>query len=85
MATIREYAKVFGWLYYHPYDSRRSTPGFPDCTFVREGRLIFAELKLDVKTVTENQHEWLSELGNTAAEVYLWTPDDLDNIEEILR
>ena len=35
----------FEWLSYHTHDSRRSAAGFPDRTFVKGPRLVFAELK----------------------------------------
>lgn len=40
-------ARVLGWMPYHPFDSRRSVPGYPDLTMIHpdSGRLIFAELK----------------------------------------
>tara|TARA_Y100000401_G_scaffold106969_1_gene100923 strand:- start:3487 stop:3801 length:315 start_codon:yes stop_codon:yes gene_type:complete len=94
MLSVKKYAELVGWLYYHPYDSRKSNAGFPDCVFVRDGRIVFAELKLATKGYrskpSEYQAIWLEELNrvadNTAfVEVYLWNPDDWDTIESVLK
>jgi Holliday junction resolvase len=61
-SQVVELLKAAGWRCYHPFDSRRSTPGFPDITAVRGDRLLFLELKsLDGK-VTNEQVEWLTAL-----------------------
>lgn len=84
---IRSFAKtVGGWLEYHTYDSRRSTPGFPDLVLVRDERLIFAELKVGRGKLSQFQKMWLSELHKVPkVEVYLWHPTDWENICDILR
>ena len=59
--------------------------GFPDCVLVKDGRLIFAELKLAKGKLTEQQGEWLSMLAEVPnVEVYLWKPSEFDKIVEIL-
>ena len=77
-------ARILGWLVYHPYDSRRSEPGFPDLTMVRAGRLIFAELKSETGKVTLAQKDWARELELSDAEYYLWRPADWNMLERIL-
>jgi hypothetical protein len=75
-------ARQLGWHVYHPYDSRRSTPGYPDLTLTRGGRLIFAELKSAKGRVRADQRRWLAELAAVAAqadgavETFLWRPAD---------
>ena len=84
-ATVVAYAELHGWLVYHPYDSRRSAQGFPDLTMVRDGRLIFAELKRTEKDKpTDAQKRWLRELGD-ACPAYVWRPADWPEIERVLR
>jgi hypothetical protein len=78
-------ARSLGWLVYHTYDSRRSEPGFPDLTMVRRGRLIFAEMKKNTGVCTDAQQRWLAELEQTECEVYLWRPDDYEEILEVLK
>lgn len=75
---ITQLAKLSGWRVYHTYDSRRSTPGFPDLTMVHagKGRVIFAELKSTKGRVTKAQKEWLADLAATGQEVYIWRPTD---------
>lgn len=80
---VVEEAHVAGWMTYHTYDSRRSTPGFPDLVMVRADRLIFAELKVRGKPRPE-QDIWLDALRETGAEVYLWYPKDTEEILAIL-
>jgi hypothetical protein len=58
--------------------------GFPDLTLTRNGRLVFAELKADGGRLRPDQELWLEALRKTCAEVYLWTPNDWDTIEEVL-
>jgi len=83
-SQVRGLAKTFGWLYYHTWRSIHSPSGFPDCVMVKEGRIIFAELKSEKGKVSESQSEWLEALGRAKAEVYLWRPSDFDEIMEIL-
>ena len=88
--TVIEVAELHRWLVYHTHDSRRSAPGFPDLTMVRDGMLIFAELKTEKGELTEDQAQWIAELDNVrlrtgATRVFLWRPCDWREIEEVLR
>jgi len=98
--AVRKLAKKFGWLYYHTHRAKFSAAGFPDFVFLRGHRLIFAELKMSKKEPTAIQQHWLESLRSCAKheetlegyghytlecfEVYLWYPDDWDDIIEIL-
>jgi len=89
---IIDLAKLLGWMTYHPFDSRRSTSGYPDLTLLRPAlaerpaRIIFAELKKQKGKVSKAQQVWLQALMScTAVETYLWKPGDWDEIVEVLR
>ena len=76
-----------GWRVYHTHDSRHSAAGFPDLVAVRDGRLVFAELKSDDprSKPTREQRAWAAELDATeCAEVYLWRPADWDTVRQTL-
>lgn len=98
-SAIIDFARLRSWTTYHTNDSRGSDEGFPDWTFVREGRLVFAELKREKGgRVSLAQRWWLEELGRVAAntplyqgegalrvvEAYLWTPSMWPEIELVL-
>lgn len=83
-AQVIQLAKLFGWLIYHTYDSRRSVAGFPDLILLRRGQMIVAELKVGKNRPTPDQTRWLAEFRRTPAQVFLWTPDDLDGITSAL-
>jgi len=62
---------------FHPFDSRRSTPGWPDIVLVRPPSVIFAELKTATGRLTPAQRTWLDALdGCPGVEAYLWRPSD---------
>lgn len=85
-AQVVQLATLNGWLVFHPYDSRRSTPGFPDLTLCRPPRLLLAEIKTQRGQVRQAQREWLAALRQCPeAEVYLWRPGNWDEIERVLR
>ncbi len=80
-------AVQLGWnreLIYHTRDSRRSTKGFPDLVLCRPPRLIWAELKMPGKKLTEAQTFWAWALKESGQEVYVWRPTDMDTILEVL-
>jgi hypothetical protein len=85
-AQVRQLAHLYGWLCYHTWRSIHSPAGFPDLVLVRAdgrpggNRLIFAELKTVRGKLTAAQQQWLEALRQTAAEVYVWRPDDWDSI-----
>lgn len=86
---------LFGWLWKHDEPavrqsgtwatSFRGSRGFPDYVATRDGRVIFAEIKNETGRLTAGQVEWITELRRTAAETYLWRPDDLEEIKRVLR
>jgi len=58
--------------------------GWPDLVLVKDGRLIFAELKNQRGDLTETQQKVLHLLGYTGAEIYVWRPSMFAEITEIL-
>lgn len=82
---VREAAEVLGWTYHHETDSRRSTPGLPDCILARPPRVIFSELKTELGRTSKAQEHWLEQLRQCpGVEVYLWRPSDMNHILEVL-
>ena len=86
---IRRLAKLRGFTHiYHTHMSKRSDAGFPDLVMIKDGRLLFAELKKQKGSrTTPEQLEWLSALTEAGVENYLWRPSDLidGTIDRILR
>ena len=78
---------VCGWpreLRYHSRDSRKSSgSGFPDWCVVREGRIIFVELKSSRGKATREQLLWHDALIQAGAEAYIWGPDDRPHMERV--
>lgn len=80
---VRSLARLLGWIPYHTFDSRRSDQGFPDLVLVRD-RVVFAELKTPKGRLSSHQEIWLEALRNAGAEVYVWRPGDLEEIQKVL-
>ena len=83
-AQVIQVAKLFGWHYYHPYDSRRSPPGFPDLVLVKD-RVLFRELKTDKGRVSPAQKTWGVKLTDAGADWSIWRPAQLQAIYSELR
>ncbi len=85
-ANVIELAGLLGWRHYHVLYSQKSPPGFPDLVLVRDGRLIFAELKSERGRLTHPQRVWLAALkACPGVQVYEWRPSDWPEIEGVLR
>ena len=93
--------KGLGWRYFHiPATAYRHgvRAGFPDLVTVRDGKLIFAELKRERETLLPEQWEWAQELGRVCGagrrggtgregvRYFVWRPSNLlsGEIAEIL-
>jgi hypothetical protein len=75
-------ARQLHWHVYHTYYAVRSQPGYPDITLVKDGRLIFAELKQDGKHPRTEQQVWLDALAEVpGCEVYIWRGADWESGE----
>jgi hypothetical protein len=88
---VEQLALFLGWKYYHAPDNRpvhgriqKIVAGFPDCVLVKGNRLIFAELKKEVGVVSEAQQLWMDALEATGAEVYVWRPSQMREVQQIL-
>ena len=83
---VRELCDIYGWRRYHTFNARHSPAGFPDLVLVRDGRLIFAELKSEKGKHTLEQLEWLDALFSVGlgVEVYTWRPSQLQEIADLL-
>ena len=79
-AVVLEVAHRGRWFAYHTFDSRRSTPGFPDLVLLRAPEAIFAELKSESGKVSPAQAHVLEQLEDCGFEVHVWRPSQLDEI-----
>lgn len=92
--AVLAFARLHDWLCYHTHDSRRSEPGFPDLCMVKNGLLIFAELKVGRNGLSPAQRKWVDRLTDVQTDacvdhqepvrVYVWYPDDWETIERVL-
>jgi hypothetical protein len=75
---VLDVAETFGWEVFHDGDSRRSNAGFPDLVLVKDGRIIFAELKREKDSYpSKPQMNWLALLSQAAGDnvmAVLWRP-----------
>lgn len=82
---VTELAHIHGWQTYHTHRSDHSAEGWPDLVLCRPPRLIVAELKTAAGKLTEPQQIWLTLLDACDIEVYVWRPDDLDEVAAVLK
>lgn len=73
---IVDTCKVYRLRLMHPYDSRRTTPGWPDLAIVGPGGALFRELKAAAGRVTVEQREWLAAMGAAGLDADVWRPID---------
>jgi hypothetical protein len=59
--------------------------GFPDLILVKDHGVIAAELKVGRNKPSPEQMSWLTDLENAGVAVFVWTPDNWQDIEETLR
>ena len=88
-SAIIELAEIHHWKIYHVSNVRRrlrshSSEGFPDLVLVKN-RVIYAELKKETETPSEEQESWLEALVRANQIAYVWRPSDWDFIAEILK
>ena len=84
---VRTLCKLFGWKMQFSWTSIHSPRGFPDLVLANpeQKRVIFAELKGEKGKLTPQQEEWLDILRQCGQEAYVWKPQDIEKIVEILR
>lgn len=73
---VLQVARAKGWTRrYHTHDSRRSSRGFPDWVMVCpvQKRILYLELKGYGGKLSDEQREWLADLGAAGAEAYCVT------------
>ena len=86
--VIKMATDIYGWEVFHDGDSRRSNAGFPDLVLVKDGKLIFAELKKEKESYpSKDQRKWLAKLGQVMKSsdnvlAVLWRPSS--NWQEVL-
>lgn len=83
---LRQLCTAQKWLYFHVHNAKHSPSGFPDLAAIRHERLIAAELKRVGNVPTAAQAAWLAAFaGVRTVETYVWTPEDMPTILEVLR
>lgn len=91
LAAILDAAYLLGWRIHHDRRSDKALQqghaGFPDLVLVRNGRVMFLELKSDKGQLSEDQWAWHKALPipSHSVDVRVVRPGDLDDVIESLR
>ncbi len=83
--AVIDAAEQLGFRTYHTYDSRRSTPGYPDLHVVGHGTQFFFEFKRHRGVVSIDQDAWIAELQRSGIVAMVVRPDDYDEVLALLR
>ena len=76
--AVRALLADLGLFGFHPYDSRRSAPGWPDWTIIGS-RVLFRELKTQDGRLSSAQRTVLYLLQSAGQDAGTWRPADLLN------
>lgn len=68
------------WRHFHPYNMRRSDPGWPDLVLVRPPEILFVELKAQRGRLSQAQKDWIALLEACGQEIHVWRPGDVDEV-----
>lgn len=83
--VIIEMAELYGWVWHHETDSRRTRPGFPDLVLVRPPTVMFIECKTVRGRIRPDQQTWLDALeGCDRVVSSVVRPGDLDDLTTAL-
>lgn len=69
--------RLFGIAWYHTFNSRRSTPGWPDLALCGGSGFILRELKTEKGRLTPEQAQWGVALRSVGQNWDVWRPADL--------
>lgn len=83
-AAVIEAAERLGWLCFH-WPNAIINPIWPDLTLIKDGRVIFAELKAERGKLSPKQRERFQELAGAGMDVRVWRPSQWEWIEQTLR
>lgn len=75
--AVRALLKTYRLWGYHPYDSRRSQPGFPDWVVISPKGVLWRELKTDTGQLTKEQVRVRNMLQAAGEDWSCWRPADL--------
>jgi len=84
-ASVTALADDLNWWWRHERKSRQAKPGWPDLVFMREPQIFYAELKMPGKKLTLDQEFVIDLLRRCGQTVYVWRPENWDEIGEVLR
>lgn len=71
--AVRRLCVHLGLYHYHPHDSRRSAPGWPDSVIVGR-RVLFRELKSEAGRLSPEQRRVLYALEAAGQDAGTWRP-----------
>lgn len=69
---------------YHTTNSMYSPAGYPDLVMLKGKRMVVVELKMPKGSLTAEQYFWLEAYMKVTPDVYLWYPDDWEEMVEVL-
>ena len=84
-SAIVKAARLYGWLVYHTYDSRRSNHGFPDLIMLYKGAGVALELKSGRGKLTEDQQTWIDAFQAAGFYGFVGYPNNLDDVLHMLK
>jgi len=78
---VIDLAKLRGYEFvYHTWSSKHSPTGFPDLIMLKGKKMIVAELKVGKNQLSAEQYFWLCAFGEITKNVFVWYPEDWDEI-----
>jgi hypothetical protein len=89
---VIQLATARGWKHYHPPDNKpvngriqKVVAGFPDLVLIKNGRMVFAELKREKGVLSPEQASWIVEIKACGIECYVWRPSQVALVIDILN
>ncbi len=74
--NVRVECKTLDLRHYHTFDSRKSSPGWPDSVIAGPHGVLVRELKRQREDPTPAQRQWLDDLAATGVNAGVWRPLD---------